>query len=119
MDKILEKQSHPFYPFFKRLFDILFSLTFILVFSPVYLLLALLIKIDSKGSILYVGKRLGKDGKYIDIFKFRTMYIDAKDRLEEMLKNSPKIKEEWDVYQKLHQDPRCTVVGKIFKTNLS
>lgn len=110
-----DKQIHPLYPFFKRVFDVFFSLTFILVFSPVYLFLALLIKLNSKGPVFYVGKRLGKRGKYIEIFKFRTMYIDAEDRLEEMLKNNSQMKEEWEVFQKLQKDPRCTVVGKFLR----
>ncbi|MCB1107479.1 MAG: sugar transferase [Chlamydiia bacterium] len=111
----LDKQFHPLYPFFKRFFDIIFSLSFVLIFSPLYLLLALLIKLDSKGPVFYIGKRLGKGGRYIHIFKFRTMYIDAEERLEEMLKKDPKIKEEWDVYQKLHDDPRCTSIGKFLR----
>lgn len=115
MDKLLEKKIHPLYPFLKRLFDVLFSLSFILAFSPIYFLLALLIKCDSRGPILYVGKRLGKGGGYINIFKFRTMYIDAEERLKEMLENNPKMKEEWQVFQKLHDDPRCTRVGKFLR----
>ena len=67
MDITLDKQIHPLYPFFKRVFDVFFSLTFILVFSPIYIFLALLIKLNSKGPILYIGKRLGKQGKYIEI----------------------------------------------------
>lgn len=115
MDKLLEKKIHPLYPFLKRLFDVLFSLSFIFAFSPIYFLLALLIKCDSRGPILYIGKRLGKGGKYINIFKFRTMYIDAEERLKEMLENNPKMKEEWQVFQKLHDDPRCTRVGKFLR----
>lgn len=108
-------KTHPLYPFLKRLFDLFFSLTFILVFSPLYLLLALLIKWNSRGPILYVGKRLGKGGKYISIFKFRTMYIDAEKRLKKMLDNNPKMKEEWEIYQKLQEDPRCTRIGKFLR----
>ncbi|MCB1084874.1 MAG: sugar transferase [Chlamydiia bacterium] len=119
MQLILEKKIHPLYPFFKRAFDIVFSLTFITLFSPLYLLIAFLIKWDSKGPIFYVGKRLGKRGKYINILKFRTMYIDAEERLEEVLNENPKMKEEWEIYQKLHDDPRCTPIGKsLRKTSL-
>lgn len=119
MELSLKKQPHPLYPFFKRLFDLLFSLTFIIIFAPVYLIIALLIKLDSRGPIFYVGKRLGKEKKHIKIYKFRTMYIDAEERLEEMLKKDPKMEEEWNVYQKLQDDPRCTIVGKFLrKTSL-
>lgn len=119
MELILEKPPHPFYPFFKRLFDFFFSLCFITLFSPLYLVIAGLIKLDSKGPIFYVGKRLGKGGKYIKVLKFRTMYSDAEKRLQEMLKTDPKIREEWEVFQKLQQDPRCTPIGKFLrKTSL-
>jgi exopolysaccharide production protein ExoY len=115
MDKNCEKKTHPLYPFFKRLFDVLFSLSFIVVFSPLYLLLALLIKWNSKGPVLYIGKRLGKGGKHIEIFKFRTMYIDAEERLKDMLSSDPKMRSEWEVFQKLHNDPRCTYIGKFLR----
>ena len=119
MELTLEKHTHPLYPFFKRLFDLLFSLCFILIFSPIYLLIALLIKLDSKGPIFYVGKRLGKGKKHINIFKFRTMYLDAEKRLDELLRKDRKMEEEWEVYQKLQNDPRCTTVGKFLrKTSL-
>jgi len=115
MDKNCEKKTHPLYPFFKRLFDVLFSLSFIVVFSPLYLFLALLIKWNSKGPVLYIGKRLGKGGKHIEIFKFRTMYIDAEERLKDMLSSDPKMRSEWEVFQKLHNDPRCTSIGKFLR----
>ena len=119
MELTLEKTTHTFYPFFKRLFDLLFSLCFIILFSPIYLLIIALIKLDSKGPIFYVGKRLGKGGKTIKVFKFRTMYVDAEERLEEMLKADPDVREEWEVFQKIQEDPRCTLIGKFLrKTSL-
>ena len=119
MALVLEKSPRTFYPFFKRLFDILFSLSFITLFSPFYLIIALLIKWGSKGPSFYVGKRLGKGGKVIHVLKFRTMYVDAEKRLEEMLRSDPKWKEEWDMFQKLQDDPRCTPIGKFLrKTSL-
>lgn len=68
------------YRFFKRLFDIVFSGLLILVLSPVLLLLALAIMLTSKGSPLFLQKRVGKDKKLFTILKFRTMYSNtAKD----------------------------------------
>lgn len=104
-----------FFPRFKRLFDIVFSLSFILILSPIYLLIALLIKLSSKGPIFYVTKRLGKNKKHITVYKFRTMYLDADARLKDLLKKNPKMREEWEVYQKLKSDPRCTPVGKFLR----
>jgi len=61
----------------KRLFDITVSLIGILVLSPVLLLVALLIKLDSSGPIFYRGVRIGKDGRAFRIYKFRTMVVNA------------------------------------------
>ena len=61
----------------KRLFDIVFSLAGLLVMLPVMALLALLIKVGSKGPVLYRGLRVGKDGKLFHILKYRTMVVDA------------------------------------------
>lgn len=119
MTLLMGRQAHFFYPFFKRLFDLLFSLAFIIVFSPVYLIIAVLIKLDSKGPIFYVGKRLGKGKKHITIYKFRTMHIDAEERLKEILKKDPIMEREWKIYQKLQKDPRCTKIGRFLrKTSL-
>ncbi len=102
-------------PLLKRSFDILFSLLVILTLSPLFLLLALLIKFDSKGPIFYLAKRLGKDRKIITVYKFRTMYIDADIRLKKLIENHPEMKKEWEVFQKLKKDPRCTPIGKFLR----
>ena len=77
-----------------------------------------MIKLDSKGNIIYKHKRIGKNGKYIYLYKFRTMYTNSKEILEEILKDS-KVKEEWENNFKLDNDPRVTKVGKFLrKTSL-
>ena len=63
--------------FFKRLIDIVLSLLGIVLLSPLLLLIALLIKLDSKGPVLFRQKRVGKNKKYFNILKFRTMKADA------------------------------------------
>ncbi len=63
----------------KRAFDIVFSLLGILVFSPIMLATAIAIKLDSKGPILFKQKRLGFNNKTIDVYKFRSMYMDMHD----------------------------------------
>lgn len=103
---------------FKRLFDLTVSIISVIVLLPVFLLIALIIKIDSKGPVLYKHKRIGKNGKDIYLYKFRSMYIDSKERLEEMLLD-PNIKKEWNANFKLENDPRITKVGNILrKTSL-
>ncbi len=107
-----------FYHFIKRLGDIILSSLAIILLSPVFLLIAVAIKIDSKGKVIYKHKRIGKNGEYIYLYKFRSMYTDSKERLEELLKD-PKIKEEWENNFKLENDPRITKIGNILrKTSL-
>lgn len=65
------------YDFFKRCFDLLFAVCFLVVFSPVYILTWLIIKIVSPGPAIYKAKRVGKDGKLFDCYKFRSMRVDS------------------------------------------
>lgn len=106
------------YEFLKRLFDIILTSIALIVLSPIFIIIAILIKIDSKGSVLYRHKRIGKNGKYIYLYKFRSMYSDSKERLEKLLEN-PKIRKEWEENFKLDNDPRITKIGKFLrKTSL-
>ncbi|MBX7206379.1 MAG: sugar transferase [Bacteroidia bacterium] len=61
----------------KRIFDLFFSLTGLLILLPVFLLVALLIKIESKGPVFYLQMRVGRNGKDFKLFKFRTMFPDS------------------------------------------
>lgn len=65
------------YKYIKRFFDFVFSLTGIVVLSPLFLLLIIAIKVDSRGPILFVQKRIGIKKKHFNILKFRTMSIDT------------------------------------------
>ncbi len=65
------------YDFFKRCFDLLFAILFLIVFSPVYLLAYIIIKIVSPGPAIYKAKRVGKDGKLFNCYKFRSMRVDS------------------------------------------
>lgn len=76
------------YLLFKRIMDILFSITVILILSPVYLLIIVLIKLDSPGPILFKQKRVGINKTFFYILKFRTMRIDTpKDTPTHLLEN--------------------------------
>ena len=106
------------YSFVKRNFDIIMSLTAMVLLFPIFFIITIMIKIDSKGNIIYKHKRIGKNGKYIYLYKFRTMYTNSKEILEEILKD-PKVKEEWENNFKLDNDPRVTKIGKFLrKTSL-
>ena len=76
---------------FKRVFDIFLSLLAILVFSPLYIILALLVKLTSKGPIFFKQERIGKNKKHFKILKFRTMRVDTpKDIPTHLLENPEK-----------------------------
>ena len=61
----------------KRLFDILFSLLLIILLLPLFLVIATMVKLDSRGPVFYLQTRVGKQNKDFKLFKFRTMYVDA------------------------------------------
>ena len=95
----------------KRVFDILFSASVLLFLSPLYLLIALLIKTNSKGKVFYNQKRIGRGGKPFNCYKFRTMYSDADERLNMILCEDRARKTEWELKHKLTDDPRITPIG--------
>lgn len=93
----------------KRLLDILCSFLFLVISIPVFFIIAILIKIDSKGPIFFLQKRCGKDGSEFNMYKFRTMVKDA-ETLKKRLKN------EMDGPMfKLKNDPRITRLGRILR----
>lgn len=103
----------------KRLFDVLFSSVVLFFGLPLFIFLAVLIKCSSKGPIFYRNLRLGKNGQLFTFWKFRSMYCDADSRLEQLLKQHPKLHKEWQRSFKLKKDPRLTYIGKfIRKTSL-
>ncbi len=71
-------------PFIKRVFDIITSATALLILSPILLLVALAIRIESKGSVVYRSKRVGTGYKIFDFLKFRSMYSGSDTKLEEL-----------------------------------
>ena len=73
------------YRFFKRLFDIVFSLFILIVFSWLFLIIAIAIKFDDpKGPVLFKQKRVAKGGREFQMYKFRSMCVDAESRLDEL-----------------------------------
>jgi len=97
--------------FLKTVFDFTVALLALILLSPLLILLALLIKITSGGPILYVQKRMGKDGRIFDFYKFRTMVQGADRRLEEV---RPYNEADGAIF-KMRNDPRLTPVGKFLR----
>jgi lipopolysaccharide/colanic/teichoic acid biosynthesis glycosyltransferase len=81
----------------------------------VLVLLAIIIKIDSRGPVLYWQTRLGRDGRHFRAAKFRSMHGDGEARLRAVLDNDPKMKLEYEEFHKLQNDPRVTRFGRIVR----
>lgn len=104
------------YKFVKRFFDIVLASIGMIVLSPIFLIISLAIKLESKGPIFFKHTRIGKDGKIIKIYKFRSMVNNAEDMIKEF---TPEQMKEYRENYKLTNDPRITKVGKFLrKTSL-
>ena len=115
LNEILESESN-LYLFIKRSIDITCSLAGIIVLSPIFLIVAILIKIeDPKGRIIFCQERNGQHPKTFKMYKFRSMVHNA----EELLKHLQEQNEQTGPAFKMTDDPRITKVGKfIRKTSL-
>ena len=100
---------------FKRFMDIFIVIIGGLFILPILLFIALLIKINSPGPALYRHKRIGINGKLFYVYKFRSMGMDADERLKKILETNPELKKEWEATHKLQNDPRVTGIGKLLR----
>ena len=76
-----------FYKIIKTIFDLFFALIFLVVSSPIFISIALLVKLSSRGPIFFLQKRVGKNKKTFNCIKFRTMHPEAEDILENLILN--------------------------------
>lgn len=111
-ESIEVKKISMWYYFTKRIIDIIGSTLGIILLSPVFLILVIIVKIDSKGSAFYGHKRLGKSGRIIKVYKFRSMYTNSDELFK---KFTPEQKKEYAMNFKLKDDPRVTKVGKFLR----
>lgn len=109
-------ENKPVYDFVKRIADIFCSAVAIILLSPLFIIISIAIKATSEGPVIFVHKRVGKNGKEIGIYKFRSMVVNAEALIE---KFTPEQKEEFQKNFKLENDPRITKIGKFLrKTSL-
>ena len=99
----------------KRAFDIVISALFILLFWPVYLIVTILVAVDSGLPIVFLQERYGKDGKIFKVHKFRSMKLGSPEMLDELLSSIPGARENYNRYRKLPNDPRITAIGKTLR----
>lgn len=107
--------AEPLNIFIKRCSDFIICLLFLPALFLLTCLIAVLIKLDSKGSVIFRQERIGKNGKPFMCYKFRTMYTNAEEKLEEVLEIDPKARREWENHWKLSNDPRVTKLGKFLR----
>lgn len=96
----------------KRIMDIIGGIAGIILASPIMLITAIAIKLDSPGPVLFCQTRVGQNGRYFKIYKFRSMYIDAEERKKELMAQN---EIQGGVMFKMKNDPRITRVGRIIR----
>ena len=100
-------------PLWKRLFDIFFSLLAIIILSPVFLITAIAIRLESKGPVIFKSKRVGTNYTVFDFLKFRSMYADAEQRLKEVAKEAGnQYAEKEETEEKEHQSVITAPLGE-------
>lgn len=107
--KRIEKRK--IYYFLKRIFDILLSTVGLIISSVIFLLVTIAIKREDNGPVIYKQRRVGKNGKEFDMYKFRSMCVDADEKLA-ALKEQNEVE---GAMFKIKDDPRITKVGKFIR----
>ena len=103
----------------KVVFDYIVTTLLILLFSPVLLVLYTVVLVSTKGHPLFKQERIGRNAVPFTVYKFRSMHIDAEEKLAELLLTCPISKKEWEENFKLKDDPRITKIGNFLrKTSL-
>lgn len=95
----------------KSMLDLTLSIISLLVFLPIMLAIAIAIRLDSPGPIFHLRRVVGVGGKGFNAFKFRTMYVDADERLS----RDPELRREFEMNHKLKNDPRVTRIGRFLR----
>lgn len=110
-NKINKQKSTIIYDFIKRVIDIIFTLSGLICLSPIFVIVGIIIKTDSKGPIIFSQKRVGKSGKEFNMYKFRSMVINAEELKERLLHRN----EMSGPMFKMKDDPRITKIGKFIR----
>ncbi len=101
--------------FQKWVLDRFLAIIAIILGTPLFIFLPILIKLTSRGPVFYRQERLGRHGKPFRVWKFRSMYVDADERLNRLIADNPSAAEEWEHKFKLSNDPRVTPFGRFLR----
>src|SRR5713101_488396 len=116
MLKLSNNLAKPWNTWFKRGADLLLGAVLTLLALPLFLIITVLINIDSEGPALFVQERLGYRGRNFRCLKFRTMYVNSDKKLAQYFESNPEAAEEWRRYAKLRNcDPRVTRLGRFLR----
>jgi Undecaprenyl-phosphate galactose phosphotransferase WbaP len=96
----------------KRILDAVGAVTLLALLTPALAAIALWVRIDSAGPALYSSPRIGRYGQTFACLKFRTMFVDAEDHLDRLIASDGALREEYDCYHKIENDPRITRAGR-------
>ena len=99
----------------KRIGDVIFSLLVLSLGSPIFILIGILVKLSSPGSVFYIQKRVGRNYREFGCIKFRTMYKNADELLPNLLEKYPLMRKEFEQDFKLRHDPRITKLGRFLR----
>ena len=110
--EFIGKREKIFYKFFKRCFDLVGGIIGLILLSPAILIVAILVRIDSPGPIVFGHERVGKNDKRIKVYKFRSMYQNSQEIFDNFTEEQ---KKEYYINFKLDNDPRITRVGAFIR----
>ena len=104
----------------KNVLDVIIAVMTLVVFSPVLLIIALAVKLDSRGPAIFKQKRIGKDGRPFTVWKYRSMHVNADDKphreaLQKLVQGEPAATVDGQGFFKPVDDPRVTRVGKFLR----
>jgi len=116
MLKINNNLKSDFNKFVKKSFDVVFSILLLPFLFVMVVIFGILIRADSRGSVFLMQDRIGKEGKLFKCIKFRTMFWNADEILDNYLEKNEEVRAEWSRYKKLRDyDPRVTRVGRFLR----
>lgn len=98
-----------------RVMDIVIALAVLIFMAPLMIAIAVAIKIQDGGPVLFGHGRIGFEGRTFRCWKFRSMVVDAEQRLAALLARDPAARQEWEADHKLRRDPRVTVLGRFLR----
>ena len=111
------KKQNIAYRFVKRFIDIIAGLVGVILLIPITIIVEIIriVKKENDGPLFYEQLRIGKNGKQFRMYKFRSMCMNADERLKEYLEENEEARKEYKKYKKLKCDPRITKVGKVLR----